>query len=123
MNEKGIPTETVVTHLAPPASVMGPLSTEAYQNLLNNSDLNRKYKDAVNPQSAFELLEQRMTEQADTKESATKPVSTPKEKSTFDQVLSSPVAKQVGRELIRGVFGVLFGRTVRRTTRKRGSFF
>ena len=123
LNEKGIPTETVATHLAPPASVMGPLSTEAYQQLLNNSDLNRKYKDAVNPQSAFELLEQRMTEQADPKESSTKPASTPKEKSTFDQVLSSPVAKQVGRELIRGVFGVLFGRTVRRTTRKRGSFF
>src|SRR5690349_17373307 len=27
LNEKGIPTETVVTHLAPPVSVMGPLST------------------------------------------------------------------------------------------------
>jgi hypothetical protein len=31
------------------------------------------------------------------------------EKSTFEEVISSPVAKQVGRELVRGVFGVLFG--------------
>jgi hypothetical protein len=123
LNEKGIPTETVVTHLAPPASVMGPLSTDAYQQLLNNSDLYRKYKDAVNPQSAFELLDQRMREQADAKENTSKPVSTSKEKSTFDQVLSSPVAKQVGRELIRGVFGVLFGTRARTTTRRKGSFF
>ncbi len=123
LNEKGIPTETVVTHLAPPASVMGPLSNDAYQQLLNNSDLYRKYKDAVNPQSAFELLDQRMREQADAKENTSKPLSTSKEKSTFDQVLSSPVAKQVGRELIRGVFGVLFGTKVRRTTRRKGSFF
>lgn len=126
LNEKGIPTETVVTHLAPPASYMGPLSKDAYDELLQNSDLNRKYKDAVNPQSAFELLEQRMKAQAEEQEEKTPspPSSTRKEKSTFDQVLSSPVAKQVGRELIRGVFGVLFGKTPRRTTtRSRSSFF
>ncbi len=125
LNEKGIPTETVVTHLAPPASVMGPLSESEYQQLLQHSDLNRKYKDPVNPQSAFELLEERMKVHAE--EQAEKrfapPASTRKEKSTFDQVLSSPVAKQVGRELIRGVFGVLFGKTPRRTTSKRGGFF
>jgi hypothetical protein len=36
--------------------------------------------------------------------------------------LSSPVAKQVGRELIRGVFGVLFGKTPKRTSRRGGYF-
>jgi hypothetical protein len=121
LNEKGIPTETVVTHLAPPSSVMGPLFREEYEKLLGQSGFYRKYKDVVNPQSAFELLEERMTEH---KAEATASASPSKrvEKSTFDQVLSSPVAKQVGRELIRGVFGVLFGKTPRRTRRSK-SFF
>ncbi len=125
LNEKGIPTETVVTHLAPPASVMGPISTSEYDQILKSSDLNRKYKESVNPQSAFELLEIRMKQnEAELKEDPAPTTSTRKEKSTFDQVLSSPVAKQVGRELIRGVFGVLFGKTPRRTTtRKRGGVF
>lgn len=122
LNEKGIPTETVVTHLAPPASVMGPLSKVEYEKHMEQSDFYRKYKDAVNPQSAFELLEQRMSEHSEA-EGVPKPVSKRAEKSTFDQVLSSPVAKQVGRELIRGVFGVLFGKTPRRNTRKSGGFF
>src|SRR6187549_2235298 len=101
LNEKGIPTETVVTHLAPPASVMGPLSESEYKQLLQDSDLYRKYKDAVNPQSAFEILDKRMAEEAQEEEkvkeekAARKTTSTRQEKSTFDEVLSSPVAKQV----------------------------
>ncbi|WP_276365580.1 helicase HerA-like domain-containing protein [Chryseolinea sp. H1M3-3] len=124
LNEKGIPTATVVTHLAPPTSVMGPLSSSEYEEILKNSDLYRKYKDTVNPQSAFELLEERMKAQTITQEekSVVKTTSSRKEKSTFDQVLSSPVAKQVGREIVRGVFGVLFGKSIRSTSRKRSLF-
>jgi DNA helicase HerA-like ATPase len=124
LNEKGIPTETVVTHLAPPASVMGPLAPADYDQILQSSELNKKYKNSVNPQSAFELLESRLKEQEDEIEDEPDVrKSSRTEKSTFDQVLSSPVAKQVGRELIRGVFGMLFGKTPRRTPRKRGGFF
>ena len=46
------------------------------------------------------------------------------EKSTFEEVISSPVTKQIGRELVRGVFGVLFGTTTRRSTsRRKGGIF
>jgi DNA helicase HerA-like ATPase len=122
LNEKGIPTETVVTHLAPPASVMGPLPPAEYDHLLNASDMNAKYKDAVDPESAFEILEGRMRESA---EEAPPPSSgnRRKEKSTFEQVIASPVAKQVGREIVRGVFGMLFGTTTRRRTTRRRSIF
>ncbi|MBA4058256.1 MAG: ATPase, partial [Marivirga sp.] len=127
LNEKGIPTETVVTHLAPPASVMGPVVESDYKKILDASDIYRKYKDAVDPQSAFEILNARMKEQQENdeeaKEQKSKSTSTRREKSTFEEVISSPVAKQVGRELVRGVFGVLFGTTTRRTTRKKGGFF
>lgn len=123
LNEKGIPTETVVTHLAPPASVMGPLSSDEYQTHLNNSDVFKKYKETIDPQSAFEILDARMKQQITTAEQKQQQTTSRKqEKSTFEEVIASPVAKQVGRELVRGVFGMLFGTTTRRTSRRRGIF-
>jgi DNA helicase HerA-like ATPase len=130
LNEKGIPTETVVTHLAPPASFMGPLSPHEYQSQLDNSEMYRKYKDTIDPMSAFEILEEKMAsarkeqegikQQKEEEKAATKTTaSTRREKSTFDEVLSSPVTKQIGRELVRGVFGMLFGTTPRRTSSRR----
>jgi len=128
LNEKGIPTETVVTHLAPPTSVMGPLSDGEYKAQLGSSDLYKKYKETVDPQSAFEILDTRMKqqeeEQAEEKEQKTQTkTSSRREKSTFEEVIASPVAKQVGRELVRGVFGVLFGTSTRRSSKRRGGLF
>ncbi len=128
LNEKGIPTETVVTHLAPPVSVMGPLAETDYQQLLASSDINKKYKVSVDPESAFEMLTERMAQQKENDVSAsdqkTKTSSTRKpEKSTFEEVMASPVAKQVGRELVRGVFGMLFGSAPRRSSRRKTSLF
>lgn len=127
LNEKGIPTETVVTHLAPPASVMGSLSSSEYQGQLDQSEFYKKYRETIDPKSAFEILNDRMqevrTKQAEEvkeqEELKAPPRSTRKEKSTFEEVISSPVAKQVGRELVRGVFGMLFGSAPRRTTSRR----
>lgn len=128
LNEKGIPTETVVTHLAPPSSFMGPLTSQEYQSHLDSSDMYKKYKDTIDPKSAFEMLEEKMSSarkeqdeiQAQKEEERAAPrTSARKEKSTFDEVLSSPVTKQIGRELVRGVFGMLFGTTPRRTTTRR----
>lgn len=127
LNEKGIPTETVVTHLAPPASFMGPLEVNEYQAQLDGSSFYKKYKESVDPISAFELLEEKMKathkeeeiqkEEKQSQQSTSR--STKKEKSTFDEVLSSPMTKQIGRELVRGVFGMLFGSAPRRTTTRR----
>ena len=123
LNEKGIPTETVVAHLAPPASVMGPLSETEYKLQLEGSDFYQKYKETINPQSAFEILSERMSLQEEEKPQQTsRSASTKKEKSTFEEVMGSPVAKQVGRELVRGVFGMLFGSTPRRSARRKGLF-
>lgn len=127
LNEKGVPTETVVTHLAPPASFMGPLAEQEYQSQLQGSDFYKKYKETVDPESAFEMLEEKMiTSQKKQEEvnqqAAERPAtkaSRRNEKSTLDEVLSSPVTKQIGRELVRGVFGMLFGKTPRTTTRRR----
>jgi DNA helicase HerA-like ATPase len=129
LNEKGIPTETVVTHLLPPASSMEPLSEQEYKDVLDNSEVYKKYKDAVDPQSAFEILGERIkqAEEESEKEEVSKPqrgtTSRKQEKSTLEEVMTSPIAKQVGKELVRGVFGMLFGSTPRRSSRKRGGIF
>lgn len=128
LNEKGIPTETVVTHLAPPASLMGPLAANEYESHLQQSDLFKKYQEVVDPQSAFEILEARMSQQKEEveqqkAEQPKKAASRKQEKSTFEEVMNSPVTKQVGRELVRGVFGMLFGTTRRRSTKRSGGFF
>lgn len=123
LNEKGIPTETVVTHLVPPTSYMGPLEESNYQQMLAQSDFYKKYKERIDPQSAFEILNEKMAA-AEIKETEKKvettqtKTSTRKEKSTFEEVMASPVAKQVGRELVRGVFGMLFGTSTRRSSRR-----
>ncbi len=128
LNEKGIPTETVVTHLAPPSSLMGPLTPQEYQSHLDSSYMYKKYKETVDPRSAFEMLDEKMQsarkeeekqEEIKQEEKTSSRAAVRKERSTLDEVLSSPVTKQIGRELVRGVFGMLFGSTPRRTTTRR----
>jgi DNA helicase HerA-like ATPase len=127
LNENGIPTETVVTHLAPPTSRMGPLTADEYKALLDSSELHKKYQETIDPRSAFEILNERVQavkqeqEQAAAQTQAAKTASrsTKQEKSTFEEVLSSPITKQVGKELVRGVFGMLFGSAPRRTYSRR----
>lgn len=124
LNEKGIPTETVVTHLAPPKSLMGPLTSQEYQSRLEQSDLYKKYHETVDPQSAFEILSEKMEavkqQQEEIKQAkeeakaAAKPVSKRAEKSTFEKTMANPVVRQVGKEIVRGVFGMLFGSGARR---------
>jgi len=114
LNEKGIPTETVVTHLTPPTSVMGPLSTTEYNDQLKKSELFAKYEKSIDPRSAFEILNERLEkatgEQSEFKK-PTKAGSTKAEKSTFESVMTSPITKQIGRDLVRGMFGLLFGKS------------
>ncbi|MBS1950068.1 MAG: uncharacterized protein OJF59_002283 [Cytophagales bacterium] len=117
LDEKGIPTETVVTHLAPPASFMGPLGDLEYQTYLDQSDLFKKYKDSVDPVSAFELLNERIQSHQSEQQSAPPVTKGRPEKSTIEQVLSSPITKQVGKEIVRGVFGMLFGSAPKRRSR------
>ena len=127
LNEKGMPTETVVTHLAPPASFMGPLSEAEYKQHLSESDMVKKYQETIDPRSAFDILNERVQKIQEEQESeksttaAAPKTSGRQQKSTFEEVLSSPITKQVGKEIVRGVFGMLFG-TTRRSTSRRRSF-
>jgi DNA helicase HerA-like ATPase len=122
LNEKGIPTEVAATHLLPPTSIMGPMVQSDYDKHVQQSDLYMKYKDPLDPESAYEMLTKRMEEhakvEAQAKEEVVEAKKQKEETSVISDALNSPLAKQIGREVVRGVFGMLFGKSTR--TRKTG---
>lgn len=56
LNDKGIPTEAVATHLIAPRSVMGPLVTGDYELRVRQSPYFVKYHEAVDRRSASEIV-------------------------------------------------------------------
>jgi len=120
LSEKGIPTEVAATHLTPPRAVMGPLPATEYKVLFEQSELYAKYEKEVDPISAHEILTERVNARQAT---APQPQSTQTtttrraEKSTVQEVLSSPVTKEIGRQVVRGIFGMLFGAAVSKRRR------
>ena len=126
LNSKGIPTEVAYTHLVPPVAVMGPLPQNEVYQLLKESEMYSKYRLTVDPESAAEILDKRLRKQEvlenePLEEAPTKAKpSVRKEKSMIEEVMSSSVTRTIGRELVRGIFGVLFGKktTTTRTRRK-----
>jgi uncharacterized protein len=124
LNEKGIPTEVAVTHLTPPRSVMGPLPVAEFTALYSASELYAKYKDTTDPVSAHDILTDRINARKQVVEEQPAPATTTRqEKSTVEQVFDSPITKQIGKELVRGIFGMLFGGTRTTTRRKKNSLF
>lgn len=131
LNEKGIPTEVSATMLTPPRSVMGPLSPADFEHLVNNSKMYAKYKDAIDPESAYEMLTKKINDQTELaaqekqqqallkqEEQENKPK--PGEKSLVEQVMGATITRQIGKEIVRGIFGMLTGK---KTRSKTGGFF
>lgn len=129
LNEKGIPTEVAVTHLTPPRSVMGPMPADDYQSLCESSEVYNKYKDKQDPVSAAEILVDRINKAQEAQaaqaeaaaEEAPAKTSGRAEKSTVEKVLNSSVTKEIGRQVVRGLFGMLFGSSGR-SSKKRSLF-
>lgn len=115
LNEKGIPTPLVYTHLVAPQSRMDILSEQEIDALLRDSDLVTKYSMDIHRASAYEILSGKIEQAAD-KTEIEKTKSTPKrrkneDKGLFETVINSPFARDIGRtltrEVSRGLFGVL----------------
>ncbi|MFD2906361.1 helicase HerA-like domain-containing protein [Sphingobacterium anhuiense] len=60
LNDKGIPTEVVATHLVPARAVMGPTDATTYDQLVKQSDLYLKYQQREENRSAAEIVDERM---------------------------------------------------------------
>lgn len=116
LNEKGIPTEVSATMLTPPRSVMGPLSIADYTSLLQTSSLTMKYQKSIDPESAYEILTKRVNEKlAEEQDEVTGEETAPKkaEKSIIEQVMGATITRQIGKEIVRGIFGMLTGKKPR----------
>jgi hypothetical protein len=122
LSEKGTPTPLAHTLLRAPMSRMDVLSPLEVDGLVARSRLAPAYNEVIDRESAFEMLNRRMSEtqpvsEADT---PTRPAQKP-EPSTLEQMTRNPMARQVGntivRELTRGLLGVLGIRTTARRRR------
>jgi predicted patatin/cPLA2 family phospholipase len=119
LNEKGIPTPLVHTLMAPPQSRMDVLTVDETRNHIQNSKLYAKYKDVIDNESAYEILNKKMDliEAAQTKKEAEKQAaktttaSTKQAPSTLEKMLNNKTTKSLAttatREITRGLLGIL----------------
>lgn len=126
MNERGAPTPVAWTRLRAPESLMDAAETSAMQAAVAASPLARKYAEAIDRESARELLAKKLEEGArkaaedarveemareQRHERVTKKSSkpAPAEDSMMESVVKSPVFKDfmrtAAREIARGMFG------------------
>ena len=64
LDEKGRPTPVAPTMLDAPAAVMGPADPGVVSSIINSSPLLSRYRDAVDNESAFELMQARLADAA-----------------------------------------------------------
>lgn len=124
LNEKGIPTEVSATMLTPPRAVMGPMANIDCEKLMQASPLFTNYKETIDPVSAYEMLTDKINQQI-AQENEVKAVaeeqkrvekeSKPKlgEKSIVEEVMGATITRQIGKEIVRGLFGMLTGKKPR----------
>ena len=111
----GVPTQPFATRLIPPASRMGPLNDDELQQRLASSAQVRKYAQAIDRESARELLSARAAAAPPDAEEAAQQAAAPQARggkappSTFEQILKSPVTRTVAGVVTRGLMGALMG--------------
>ncbi|MGE3141501.1 MAG: helicase HerA-like domain-containing protein [Thermoleophilia bacterium] len=121
LDDRGVPTPVAATRLYPPASRMTPLTPEERAGIIAASPLGPRYATKVDRDSAAEMLEARLDGDAakveEVRERARPAPPAPRKPPPDDtlagqvqDVLGSSVGKQVVREVMRGVFGMLRGR-------------
>ncbi len=115
LNEKGIPTPLVATMLRAPMSRMDILSDDEIRALISRSELVRKYNEVIDRESAYELLNKKITdiqkEQAKIKEQEQRAKETQTQSRSTTSKRSSgqnPLLKMItSATFMRGVFGIL----------------
>ncbi len=122
LDGKGIPGMVERAFVLPPESQIGPLAADERQALVRQSALAGKYDNAQDRESAYEMLTARILQK--TADDAAASAATAKSKKGSDgflgdlvtdfakktkQSVTRNIANQVGRTLIRGILGGLFG--------------
>jgi DNA helicase HerA-like ATPase len=112
LNEKGIPTPLVHTMLCTPRSRMDVLTQAEIESINNHSKLVTKYNQAIDSESAYEILTAKLEEAAEksTKEEE-KTGSKKEEPSAFEKIAGNSVVKSMartaGNTIVRSLLGAL----------------
>lgn len=127
LDEKGSPTPVERILIRPPESRIGPATEEERNTVIERSPIRGKYDKEIDRESAYELLKKRAEEQAklaeeaaarEAEEKAVKQAEKEKRGSrrrrqtpteAFVKSIARSVGTQIGRKVIRGVLGSLFG--------------
>jgi DNA helicase HerA-like ATPase len=117
LDAKGAPTPVERAFIHPPQSRLTPLSGEERSRILRDSSLFGHYEKEVDRESAYEKLkvrtEQQQTEALEAaeanKQEKEKPSETSKLLGAMVKSAAHAVGSQIGRQIIRGVLGSLFG--------------
>jgi len=110
LNEKGIPTPLVATMMRAPMSRMDVLSQSEIDEINGKSKLVKKYAEEIDRESAFEILNKKLTEAAEAaaQQEEQAPEKSSKSGPSTTEVVTKSVLKVVtSATFIRGVFGVL----------------
>ena len=115
LDETGTPGVVERALVYPPMSQIGPITAQERQQVLSSSLVAGQYEQAVDRESAYELLKQRGEQTAAAQEAA-KPARAKTPVSSGGAVLDAmmksaarAVGSSVGRQIIRGVLGSLLG--------------
>ena len=130
LNEKGIPTPLAAVHLKAPASRIGVLDQQEINSVISASSLVSKYNQVIDRESAYEILNEKLSEASRDESEVEKPKKTSKsekeDKSIIEKMSENTMVRQVGRtvvrEVARGLLGVLgLGGTTKR--KKKSGWF
>jgi DNA helicase HerA-like ATPase len=110
LNEKGIPTPLAATMLRTPESRMDILSSSEIESINNSSGLVRKYNELIDRESAYEMLNNKVSSMTQASEESTRSQAPTQQTRTSSQ--SGKIGNEVVKVLtsatfIRGVFGIL----------------
>lgn len=112
LDEKGIPTPLAYTHMRSPNSRMDILSQNEIKQIVNSSDLVKKYIEKINKESAYEILENKIKAQTlvietQNKSKPTTNKSTTREKDWTDNKMVREVGRTATRKIIDWVMKIL----------------
>lgn len=114
LGDKGVPTPVAWTRLRAPQSTMGPTPEQAVREMIAQSPLTAKYGEAVDRESAYELLAARVAEPGADERAEPKASKKAKEETgVVEGVLGSSAVRSFarsaatvfGREISRAIFG------------------
>ena len=133
--DKGVPTMVERALIAPPRCRMGPATNEELQQVRAQSPIGGKYDNAINRESAYELLNQRRSGNATSNTTASANDAQTGEKTedqgwfnelifgnkrrqglaeTLSKQAARTVGSQLGKQILRGILGGILGKSSRR---------